>query len=80
MGPAVSDMGKELKDKQRRQKARQQLLRLNKKKREEKIAGLLGELSQLLELREQQGCVDPEDYQLLLEEAGHHSDEVGGCN
>lgn len=72
----MSDAGRELKDKQRRQKARQQLLRLNQKKREEKIASLLGELSLLLELRDQQSSVDPEEYQLLLEDAGHQSDEV----
>ncbi len=77
LGPVVSDVSRELKDKQRRQKARQQLLKLNKKKREEKIASLLGELGRLFELRTQQNSMDSEEYQLLLEEAGHQSDEVG---
>jgi len=69
-------LSRELKDKQRRHKARQQLLKLNKKKREEKIASLLGELGRLFDLRTQQNSMDSEEYQLLLEEAGHQSDEV----
>ena len=76
MNPAMSDVSRELKDKQRREKARQQLLRLNKRKREEKIAALLQELSQHLELRAQQDALDPEEYQLLLEDSGHDTDEV----
>ncbi len=72
----VTDLSRELKDKQRRQKAREQLLKLNKRKREAKIAGLLKELSQHFELRGVEGNVDPEEYQLLLEEAGYNSEEV----
>ena len=72
----MMDVSWEVKDKQRRQRARQQLLKLNKRKREVKIADLLKQLSQHLELRAQQENVDIEEYQLLLEDAGHDSDEV----
>ena len=76
VGAVVTDVSRELKDKQRRQRARQQLLKLNKKKREEKIASLLKELGQHLEVKSQQGTMDPEEYQLLLEDNGHDSEEV----
>ncbi len=72
----VTDAAREAKDKQRRERARQQLLKLNKKKREEKIAGLLKELSQQSELLSQRELVDPEEFMLMLEEAGHDSEEV----
>ena len=77
MGVVSSDIGRELKEKQRRQKARHQLLSLNKKKREEKISSLLEELGRLFDLRTQQHSLDMEEYQLLLEEEGYQSDEVG---
>jgi len=77
VGVVTSDVNRELKDKQRRQKARRQLLSLNKKKREEKIACLLDELGRLYDLRTQQHSLDIEEYQLLLEEEGYQSDEVG---
>lgn len=70
-------MSREAKDKQRRERARQQLLKLNKKKREDKIAGLLRELNQHLELQRQRESFDLEEYLLMLEEAGHDSEEVG---
>ena len=72
----VTDAAREAKDKQRRERARQQLLKLNRKKREEKIAGLLRDLSQHSELLSQQECTDPEEFQLMLEEAGYDSEEV----
>lgn len=75
-GSVIPDVSREAKDKQRREKARQQLLKLNKKRREEKIAGLLRVLNQHLQLRAQQESCDPDDYQLMLEEAGHDSEEV----
>lgn len=78
MVPTITDASREAKDKQRREKARQQLLKLNKQKREDKIAALLRELNQHVTLRAQQESCDFEEYQLLLEEAGHESEEVMG--
>ena len=72
----MTDVSREAKDRQRRERARQQLLKLNKRRREEKIAGLLRELNQLLELQRQREALDLEEYVLLLEEAGHDSEEV----
>lgn len=76
----VTDAAREAKDKQRRERARQQLLKLNRKKREDKIASLLKELSQYSELLNQRDLMDPEEFQLMLEEAGHDSEEVGGAD
>lgn len=76
MGSVVTDVSREAKDKQRRERARQQLLKLNKKKREDKIATLLKELNQHLELQRQREAFDLEEYLLMLEEAGHDSEEV----
>ncbi len=75
-------MVKEAKDRQRRERARQQLLKLNKQKREDKIAHLLKELNQHMTLQAQQESCDFEEYLVLLEEAGHESEEVseGGVN
>ena len=73
----VTDVAREAKEKQRRERARQQLLKLNRKKREDKIASLLKELSQHSELLGQRELADPEEFQLMLEEAGHDSEEVG---
>ena len=76
----VTDAAREAKDKQRRERARQQLLKLNRKKREDKIASLLKELSQYSELLNQRDLMDLEEFQLMLEEAGHDSEEVGRAN
>lgn len=76
VGSVVTDVSREAKDKQRRERARQQLLKLNKKKREDKIASLLTELNQHLELQGQRETFDLEEYLLMLEEAGHDSEEV----
>ena len=73
VGSAVLDASREAKDKQRREKARQQLLKLNKQKREDKIANLLRQLNQHIALQTQQESCDLEEYQVLLEEAGHES-------
>lgn len=72
----VTDVSREAKERQRRERARQQLLKLNKKKREDKIAGLSQELNQHLELQRQRDSLDIEEYLLTLEEAGHDSEEV----
>lgn len=80
VGPVVTDVSWEAKDKQRRERARQQLLKLNKKKREDKIASLLRELNQHQVLLAQKETSDIEEYLLMLEEAGHDSEEVSqGC-
>ena len=76
VGGVVADAAREAKDQQRRERARQQLLKLNKQKREDKIAGLLKELNQHIGLQAQHDSCDGEEYQMLLEEAGHESEEV----
>ena len=75
----MPDASREAKDKQRREKARKQLLKLNKIKREEKIATLLTQRNRHIALQAQQESCDAEEYQLLLEEAGHESEEVCVC-
>ena len=69
----MDEVSKELKDKQRRQRAREQLLRVNQKKKEEKIAAYQNELDGLLQLLEYQTTFDPEEYQMMLEDGGFDS-------
>ena len=73
---AVMDASRELKEKQRKKKAREQLLKWNQKKREEKIATYMLQLEQLLQLQQAQETVDPEEFQLMLEESGYDTVEV----
>lgn len=70
MASSVDEVSKELKDKQRKQRARDQLLRVNQKKKEEKIADYQNKLDDLSQLFKSQLTVDPEEYQLMLEESG----------
>ncbi len=63
------------KDAQRRQRAREQLLRVNQRKKEEKIATLTTKLTVLTQQLESQFTFDPDEYQLLLEEGGFSSVE-----
>lgn len=70
MASSVDEVSKELKDKQRKQRARDQLLRVNQKKKEEKIADYQNKLVDLSQLFKSQLTVDPEEYQLMLEESG----------
>ena len=75
MASSMDEVSKELKDKQRRQRAREQLLKVNQKKKEEKIAAHQNELDGLLQLLEHQTTFDPEEYQMMLEDAGFDSSE-----
>ena len=52
-------------------------MKLNKIKREEKIATLLTQRNRHVTLQAQQESCDAEEYQLLLEEAGPGSQEAG---
>ncbi len=62
-------------DAQRRQRAREQLLRVNQRKKEDKIATLTTKLTMLTQQLEAQLTFDPDEYQLLLEEGGFSSVE-----
>lgn len=53
-----------------------QLLKLNQRKREEKIAGYLEQLERLAHLQQLQESEDVEDFQIIIEEAGYESVEV----
>ena len=72
----MSDVSREVKDRQRKQRARMQLLKLNQRKREEKIAGYQEQLERLAHLQQLQETEDAEDFQIIVEEAGHESVEV----
>ena len=76
-GSIVSDVSREVKDRQRKQRARMQLLKLNQRKREEKIAGYQEQLERLAHLQQLQETEDAEDFQIIVEEAGYESVEVG---
>ena len=78
-GSVVSDVSREVKDRQRKQKAREQLLKLNQRKREEKIAGYQEQLERLAHFTQLQETEDSEDFQLIIEEAGYDSVEVCVC-
>ena len=90
----VDPLSRGMKERQKKQKAREQLLKLNQKKKEEKvlvssrscvdsqwhccifqIGSYEAQLEGLLMLQQQQELVDPEEYQLILEEAGFTSHE-----
>lgn len=72
----VDAAGKETRDKQRRERAREQLLKINQRKREEKIAEYEMELEKLLSVQGEREQIDPEEYSLLLEETGFPSHEA----
>ena len=48
-----------------------QLLKLNQRKREEKIAGYQEQLERLAHLQQLQKTEDAEDFQIIVEEAGY---------
>ncbi|XP_019849311.1 PREDICTED: actin-related protein 5-like [Amphimedon queenslandica] len=75
VGGASIDLAKqEEKVLQRRERARQHLLRLSQTKREEKIASLEGQLEKLIHLQQLAAVMsDPEEYRLALEESGFNS-------
>ena len=75
-GSVVSDVSREVKERQRKQRAREQLLKLNQRKREEKIASYQEQLERLSHLQQLQETEDAEDFQLIIEEAGYDSTEV----
>ena len=72
---ATDTASKEQRDQQRRQRAREQLLRVNQRKKEEKIAAYQIQLNKLTQLLESQSTFDPEEYQLMLEDDGFMSVE-----
>ena len=72
----VSDVSREVKERQRKQRAREQLLKLNQRKREEKIASYQDQLERLAHLQQLQETEDAEDFQLIIEEAGYETAEV----
>ena len=54
-----------------------QLLKLNQRKREEKIASYQEQLERLAHLQQLQETEDAEDFQIIVEEARYESVEVG---
>ena len=75
-GSVVSDVSREVKERQRKQRAREQLLKLNQRKREEKIASYQEQLERLAHYQQLQETEDAEDFQLIIEEAGYESADV----
>ena len=67
---AMDSVAKQQRDVQRRQRAREQLLRVNQRKKEEKIAEQTSRLTALTQQLEAQSTFDPEEYQLMLEDIG----------
>lgn len=63
----------EERDQQRRGRARQHLLRLSQRKREEKIRDLEERLERLIHLQQLAAVTDSEEYGLILEESGFTS-------
>jgi actin-related protein 5 len=68
--------GREARDRQRRERAREQLLKVNQRKREEKIAEFEEELERLLAVQTEREQLDAEEYSLLLEQAGFPTHEA----
>ena len=66
----MDSVAKQQRDVQRRQRAREQLLRVNQRKKEEKIAEQTSRLTALTQQLEAQSTFDPEEYQLMLEDIG----------
>ncbi|KAL5467704.1 hypothetical protein EMCRGX_G031967 [Ephydatia muelleri] len=75
-GAVLSDtLAKEEKDKIRKQKAREQLLKLNQRKREERIAELQADVERLANLQQLQDELDADEFLGVLEESELYSVE-----
>ncbi len=72
---AMDSVAKQQRDVERRQRAREQLLRVNQRKKEEKIAEQTSRLTMLTQQLEAQSTFDPEEYQLMLGDIGFNTVE-----
>lgn len=73
---ALSDATvKEEKDKIRKQKAHEQLLKLNQRKREERIAELQADVDRLMSLQQLQDELDSDEFLVMLEQSELYSVE-----